>query len=94
MNVNGVVHRKRFLTEQEAIDYKKQLKTFHALHDNHPIIDVLYKREKAYESLEENLNVRIPRDQEASSILNMDEECYKNEMRVRDPMKMNWDLKV
>tara|TARA_Y100000310_G_scaffold185271_1_gene185347 strand:- start:193 stop:759 length:567 start_codon:yes stop_codon:yes gene_type:complete len=77
-----------------STDYKKQLKTFHALHDNHPIMDVLYKREKAYESLEERLNVRIPRDQEASSILNMDEECYKNDMRVKDPMKMNWDLKI
>ena len=57
-------------------------------------MDVLYKREKAYESLEERLNVRIPRDQEASSVLDMDAEFYKNEMRLRDPMKMNWDLKV
>lgn len=77
-----------------SLEYKQQLKTFHALHDNHPIMDVLHRREKAYESLEEDLNIRIPRDQEASSVLNMDEECYKNDMRVKDSMKMNWDLKV
>ena len=75
-------------------EYKQQLKSFHSLHDNHHIMDVLYKREKAYEVLEERLKAKIPREQEASSILNMDEECYKTDMKVKDPMKMNWDLSI
>ena len=74
--------------------YKEQIKKFHALHDNHPIIDVLYKKEKAYTLLEEDLNVRIPRDQEASSVLNIKDETYYDSMKVLDPMKTSWDLKV
>lgn len=75
-------------------EYKEQIKKFHALHNNHPIIDVLYKKEKAYTLLEEDLNVRIPRDQEASSVLNIKDETYYDSMKVLDPMKTSWDLKV
>ena len=74
--------------------YKEQIKKFHALHNDHPIIDVLYRREKAYTLLEEKLNVRIPRDLEASSVLNIEDELYDDSMKTPDPMKSSWDLKV
>ncbi len=79
---------------QMSDEYKEQVKRFHALHNDHPIVDVLYKKEKAYTLLEEQLNVRIPRDQEASSVLNMKDETYNDSMKVIDPLTSSWDLKV
>jgi len=75
-------------------EYKEIIKKFHNLHSDHPILDVLYKRERAYSSLEEKLNVKIPRDQEASSVLNIKNETYFNTMKKEDPMKTAWELKV
>jgi len=79
---------------QMSEEYKEQIKKFHALHNDHPIIDVLYRREKAYTLLEEKLNAKIPRDLEASSVLNIKDEIYDESMKTPDPMKTSWDLKV
>jgi len=75
-------------------DYKVAIQKFHALHQDHAILDVLYRREKAYTSLEKKLNTKVPRDQEASSVINWEKETYSENMKVPDPMKMNWDLKT
>ena len=44
--------------------------------------------------LESKLNVRIPRTQEASSLLDIKGETYLNSMKKKDSMRANWDLKV
>jgi hypothetical protein len=75
-------------------EYKETIQKFHSLHKDHPIMDVLYGKERAYALLEEKLNVKIPREQEASSVLNMKDETYDDSMKTPDPMNMNWDLKV
>ena len=74
--------------------YKEKIQSFHALHKDHPILDVLYKRERAYKTLEEKLRTRIPREQEASSLLEIKNETYFNTMKKEDPMKTAWELKV
>ena len=75
-------------------EYKEIVQRFHSLHKDHPIMDVLHGKERAYTLLEEKLHVRIPREQEASSVLNMKDETYNDSMKTPDPMHMNWDLKV
>ena len=75
-------------------EYKEIIKQFHGLHKDHPIVDVLYKNERAFNNLESKLNVKIPRTQEASSLLDIKGETYLNSMKKKDSMRANWDLKV
>lgn len=70
-------------------NYKRKIIGFWDARNISNVIDVLYKNEKAFKRLEAQYDIEIPRDIEASSVLDMDKETYKkdtiiNENKVTD----------
>jgi hypothetical protein len=71
---------KSSLYSKMSPEYKKHIVRFHELKPKSPIIGTLYKKEFRYKQLEEQLGIDIPRDQEASSILDMSIETFSKNM--------------
>lgn len=67
--------------------YKDKIQSFHSLKDDDLTMDVLYKREPAFLDAEKRYGIRIPRTQEASSIPQIDIECYSDQYKVVDVVK-------
>lgn len=78
-------------------EYKKHLIRFHELPDFSQIVGVLYRKEFAYKNMEKLINkdlpeehwTYIPREQEASSVLNLATETYTEDRKVTDILKNN-----
>jgi hypothetical protein len=67
--------------------YKKHIMNFHDLKPQGPIAGTLYRKEFRYKQLEEQLGIDIPRDQEASSVLDMSVETFSLEMLPKTGIK-------
>jgi hypothetical protein len=89
---------------QFSLPYKKLIISFHDLGKKHQIYGVLYKEEFAYKTLEKELNKGLPysshiiidRDLEASGLIDLETEKYKNKFSVKDPfieMQQNFTTK-
>ena len=69
----------RFLKSQYSrfsIEYKTLIISTHNLNENSIIYQILFRKEEAYLKLEEELNCKIPRELEASGILNPNKEIF------------------
>ena len=72
--------------------YKKKIINFHELPDFSQQVGVLYKKEFAFTNMEKVINAGlpeehwtyIPREQEASSILNMERETYTDKLKIKN----------
>lgn len=62
-------------------EYKQQIQKFFNLKDDHDVMQVLRKDPKKFEKLEADLGMKIPRDQECSSIPNWDIEYFRDEYK-------------
>lgn len=60
--------------------YKAHVLKFHNLTKKGQVHGVLYKTEERFQKLERDLNISIPREQEASSILDMNKESFKTNL--------------
>lgn len=75
--------------------HKKRVVTFHGAEAAKKPIAVMYKHESMYadwenklnEGLPSNMHVRIPRDQEATTALNMADEVYHEKLKIYDAME-------
>jgi len=74
-------------------DHKKTIVSHWNLKPDHLVTGVLYKKEFAFKAMEDIINrgldrslVTIDRNQEASSILDMDREMYNTSLKVYDPI--------
>lgn len=75
--------------------YKKRIIAFHNVATSHLLYGILYKKDFAFKYLEKHLNsglpvsshVEIDRSQEASGLLDMNLEIYRNSLLVEDPFK-------
>jgi hypothetical protein len=72
-----------------TLDLKTKIVAFHNLSPEHPLIDVLYKREAAFERLEAELNkypgvseIKVDRNLEASGLLDMTREVYSSRYKT------------
>lgn len=75
---------------QFSKEYKDKIQAFHGLKADSNIMDILYKREKAFLTAEERYGIKhIPRNQEAASIPDLDVECYSDKYKVVEPIKEN-----
>jgi hypothetical protein len=78
---------------QISNELKTRIVAFHQLPQDHPIVDVLYKREAAFQRLEAQLNgpgvseVTLPRHLEASSKLDLFRELYSPEYISKNPLE-------
>ena len=67
-------------------DLKNQIVEYWKLKETHPIVGVLYKKEFVYKAMEEKINTRISRSQEASSVLDIEKEYYNSSLKVYDSL--------
>lgn len=72
-----------------TLDLKTKIVAFHNLSPEHPLIDVLYKREAAFKRLEAELNkypgvseIKVDRNLEASGLLDMTREVYSSRYKT------------
>ena len=77
-----------------SMSLKTRIIAFHGLPPEHPITDVLFKREAAFLRLEAELNkydvvskVTIDRNLEASGLLDLSREIYNSKYKTEDPIK-------
>ena len=75
-----------------SLETKTRIMAFHHLPPNHPIMDVLHRREVAFLRLEAELNnhpdvspIHIDRRQEASGVLDLVREVYNSKYKSIDP---------
>lgn len=71
-------------------DFKTRIIAFHRLPPEHPVVDVLYKREAAFKRLDADLSthgspIKVPRNLEASSVLDWSREIYNSNYKYIDP---------
>ena len=73
-------------------NYKRMMSRFHELPEYSQIIGVLHRKEFAYKAMDRLINeglpeehwTLVPREQEASSIMNMQTETYTNDHKIKD----------
>lgn len=71
-------------------EYKKHIQSFHDLKKDSNIMNILYKREEAFKYAEEKFGIRhIPRHQEATSIPDLEVECYQDKYKVIESVVEN-----
>ena len=72
--------------------YKRMMTRFHELPEYSQIVGVLYRKEFAYKAMDRLINeglpekhwTIVPREQEASSIMNMQTEVYTEDRKIKD----------
>lgn len=72
--------------------YKKKILATHNLDNTHILYHILYKTEHAYSILEQAIGSPIPRVNEATSILNMDDEVYSTKYYQLPSISPNKDF--
>lgn len=83
---------KQGLYSKMSTEYKEKIRRFWGnLSNDTDIMGTLYKTEAKFKKLESQLDIKIPRDQEASSVPNWDVENYREEYRVKKAIKPETD---
>jgi hypothetical protein len=80
---------------QLSLETKTRIMAFHHLPQEHPIMDVLHKREAAFQRLEAELNkypdvskITIGRNLEASGVIDLAKEVYNSNYKSEDPFAL------
>ena len=73
--------------------YKQKILDFHHVSDSHPLYHVLYKTEEAFLSLEHDIGQKVPRNQEAGTLVDMDLETYTSSLKVVDAISPRTEAK-
>lgn len=69
-------------------EYKQKIINFHNFSTNHPVVKVLNKHEDAFEEWEKKINIKIPRNQEAGSVILEHMEYYQPDYKISKPMSI------
>jgi len=91
---------KKSMYSKLSDNYKKVIIKHWRIKEDHKLSGVLYKKEFVYKAMEDKINdgvsyrshVTIDRNQEASSVLDMDKEMYNPGFKVNDALRYRGEL--
>lgn len=72
--------------------YKRHIQEFHSFTDDHPVMQTLNKSEERFKRLEAKFDIEIPRDQECSSIPDLNIEIYQDKYKVKTAIQKSKDF--
>ena len=83
---------KSSLYSQMSDPYKKRILAYHGVGKEHILYHILYKTEEAFEVLEQQVGQSVPRQNQATSIVNMEKETYREEFNHKPIVSPNKDF--
>lgn len=72
--------------------YKKKILSFHKLDNKHILYHILYKTEAAFQVLEEAVGQSVSRNNEATSVIDMEQEVYSARLKQLPSISPNEDF--